>query len=298
MRLPHTAELKYHDCDPFFGLPLEDVFAEYDPDLRLNLHLGASRPDHEEYLVDQPGATEESDQNMRLSLHSGLSRPDHDGYLIGQSEATEENDQSSALRSSDEWLQPDPGLTVDVDIAQNCGFDYSNYPSFLLSNSQLLVEGTSVTTPGSSTGASNGSTNSTTVGSSLSSPSPFPSSTNLCSGLTPILTELPGATPSLIGAPRPLQPKRGTRCLACQKVVSCRARLRSHQCNTTRLVCGFEGCKRGPEGFRSQKELNRHQQTIHADKALAPRELQVCQVCQYKTRREDHFRRHQEMRHR
>ncbi|KAK0509953.1 hypothetical protein JMJ35_007347 [Cladonia borealis] len=265
-RIPHTPELKIHDCDPFFGLPLEDVFTEYDPDLRSNLRLEASRPNHEDYLVNQP-------------------------------EPTEESDQSWVLRYSDEWLSPDPGSTVDVDSAQNYGFDYGNHPSSLLSNPPLLVEGTSATTPGSSTEASNGSTNSTTVGSSLSSPSPFTSgsssSTNLFSGLTPILTGLPGATPSLVAAPQALQPKLGLQCQACQKVVSCSARLRSHQCNARRFLCGFECCKRGTKGFTSQKDLDRHQRTVHADKALAPLRLQICQACPYETRRVDHFRRHQ-----
>ena len=265
-RLPHTTDLNINDYDPFFGLPLEDVFTDYGSDLRSSLHLGASRPNQEEYLVGQP-------------------------------EPTEESDHSSALRFFDEWLQPDPDFSVDVGFAQNYGFNHSNHPSFSLFDPPLPVQGTTATTPSSSIGTSNGSINSDTVGSFLSSSSPFTpgssSSTNLSPGTIPIFTEPPGAPPSLKGAPKALQPKRGPQCPACQKLVSCSALLRSHQCNTNRVLCHFEGCKRGPKGFTSQRELDRHQNTVHADKVSAPSKLRVCRICQYNSRRKDHFERHE-----
>ena len=166
------------------------------------------------------------------------------------------------------------GFSVDVEFAPNYGFDHSNYPSYSPFDPPLLGQGTTARTPRSS------------------------SSTRLSPGTRPAFTEPPAAPPSPKGVPQALQPKRGLQCPACQKVVSCSALLRSHKCNTKRFLCDFEGCKRGPKGFTSQKDLNRHQQTIHADKALAPRKVQVCQVCSYETRRSDHFKRHQERHHR
>ena len=49
-------------------------------------------------------------------------------------------------------------------------------------------------------------------------------------------------------------------------------------------------CDNCPRLFTSQKDLDRHQRAVHADNALAPL---VCQACSYETRRVDHFRRHQ-----
>ncbi len=258
-RLPRTIGLKSNECDPFLGPPLEYFPTEYGSDFAASPPLGASRPNHETSLVGQP-------------------------------EPTEESDQSSASSSFDEWLQPYLDSTVDVDLAQNYGFDYSNHPSLPHLDPPLLVQGTSATTPGSSTGTSNGSIISNTVGSFHSSSFPFTSgsssSTNLSPGTTPRFTEPPGAPPSLKGAPQALQPKRFLECLDCQRKSSCSARLRNHQCNTKKFFCDFVDCT---GGFTQEKDLKRHQQTVHADKAF----LRVCQVCQYKTPRKDHLERHE-----
>ena len=117
-RLLHTIDLNINDNDPFFGLPLDNVLTEYDSDLRSNLHWEASRPNHEKYLVSQP-------------------------------EPPEESDQSSAWASFDEWLQPDADFTVDVDFAQNYGFDNSNHHWFSRFDPPLPVHPTA-TSPSSS----------------------------------------------------------------------------------------------------------------------------------------------------
>lgn len=259
--LPHTTGLKSNVHDPFWGVPKDDVSTEADSEWLSSPHLEAFDPNHEEYIAGQPELTEESGQRLTLSPF-------------------------------DLWLQPDVGFAVDVDFAQDYGFDYSNRPSFSLSDPPLTVQAPTAIIPGSFAGASSGSINSSTAGSPLSSPSPFTSgsssSTNLSPSLTPVLTAPPGSTPSLGGAPQALQPERALECPDCRKKLSC-ARLRNHQCNTKRFWCHFGDCI---EGFTSQKDLKRHQQTVHADKILAPSELRACPVCPYTARRKDHLQRH------
>ena len=217
----------------------------------------------------------EFDSEWLSSPHSWPFDPINEEYLADQPELIEESAQSLALSSFDVWPRSDLGP--------------SSYPS----NLPLLVQGTTATTPNSSTGASSGSTNSSAVAPSPSPPSPSTSdsasSTNFFSGLTSTNTVHEGATSSLsslIGAPQTLQPKRGLKCPDCQRILSCSARLRNHQCNTKRFLCDFDGCT---GGFTQEKDLQRHRQSLHADKAL----LRVCQVCQYKTPRKDHLQRHE-----
>ena len=123
----------------------------------------------------------------------------------------------------------------------------------------------------------------------LSSSSPstpdFPSATN-SSVIAPNGAAYEGGTSFPPGTPSTLRPEYGLECPDCQRRISCTARLKNHQCNTKRFLCDFDGCT---GRFTLEKDLKRHRQSVHVNKAL----LLVCQVCRYKTPRKDHLKRYE-----
>lgn len=263
----HVLYESTYSFDQFWASTVEDPTQGLPPTTALKRNV------HDAFWgVPKDDVLTEFDLDWLSSPRFGAFDPNHEEYLSSQPELTGENDQSFALSPFDEWPRPDLG------------------PSSCSSDLPLLVQVPYATTPNSSIGAPSGATDLSTTAPSpssrSSSTSDSASSTNFYTGLISTGTVLQGATLSLVGAPQTLQPKRGLECPDCQRKLSCSARLRNHQCNMKRFLCDSDGCT---GGFTQEKDLKRHRQSVHANKAL----LWVCQVCQYTTPRKDHLQRHE-----
>jgi hypothetical protein len=113
----------------------------------------------------------------------------------------------------------------------------------------------------------------------------------------------PGAPPTRIDSPQPatsvavsqplyraLPSALPFRCSTCLLTFASNARLIRHADTHKKYACEVDGCGKN---FTLDKDLRRHLRTVHADLAAVPLQLYSCDCGRYKTRRKDHFKRHQ-----
>ena len=105
-----------------------------------------------------------------------------------------------------------------------------------------------------------------------------------------VSVELPG--PIVVSPPHRMRlPPIATsfRCSECAHVFPSRGQLMRHGRTHESFPCDVRGCEKS---FKLSKDLRRHQATVHPGSASSSLAILICPICDYKTRRKDHHKRH------